>query len=169
MNIKPLLVSLSVVAFLSACTQRGDLKSSQDAAKSSEKSSGLMINGKYPRNPIDESTSVGKATPDRIFFDTARSDMSLEASMDAKAQASAIAARNGANVTVSGYCDQRGGVEYNLALGERRANAVKEELVKNGVSSEKVKTVSFGKEKMLVPGVTSEALAQNRVAITTIS
>jgi len=67
-------------------------------------------------------------------------------------------------VTVEGHCDERGTAEYNLALGERRAAAVKAYLVSLGVSADRIRTVSYGKEFPFDPGHTEEAWAKNRRA-----
>ncbi len=69
-----------------------------------------------------------------------------------------------AKVTVEGHCDERGTVEYNLALGEKRAEAAKNQLIKAGVKDDRVKTVSYGKEAPVDPGHTEEAWAKNRRA-----
>jgi peptidoglycan-associated lipoprotein len=72
-------------------------------------------------------------------------------------------------VTIEGHCDERGTREYNLALGQRRAAAVKSVLVALGVRSERVRTISYGKERPIVVGSNEEAYAQNRVGITTVN
>ncbi|HEY0104943.1 MAG TPA: peptidoglycan-associated lipoprotein Pal [Rhizomicrobium sp.] len=72
-------------------------------------------------------------------------------------------------VTVEGDCDERGTREYNLALGARRANAVKEYLVSLGVSSGRVETISYGKEHPICSDSTEECWAQNRRGVTSIS
>jgi len=69
-----------------------------------------------------------------------------------------------ARVTVEGHCDERGTVEYNLALGEQRARATRDYLVSLGVSAERLKTVSYGKERPLDPAQSEEAFAKNRRA-----
>lgn len=71
---------------------------------------------------------------------------------------------NNASVQVEGYCDERGTTEYNLALGSRRANEVKNTLVQMGVKEDKVSTISYGKEKPAVEGHTEAAWKQNRRA-----
>jgi peptidoglycan-associated lipoprotein len=75
------------------------------------------------------------------------------------------------NVTVSleGHCDERGTREYNLALGERRANAVKNVLVALGIPAQRVSTISYGKERPAVVGSTEAAYAQNRRGVTTVN
>jgi peptidoglycan-associated lipoprotein len=72
-------------------------------------------------------------------------------------------------VTVEGHCDERGTREYNLALGARRANAVKEYLVSQGVSTARLETVSYGKERPICTESNEACWAQNRRGVTTIS
>jgi peptidoglycan-associated lipoprotein len=69
-----------------------------------------------------------------------------------------------AKLTVEGHCDERGTIEYNLALGEKRAEAVKSQLVKAGVQADRVKTISYGKEAPADPAHTEEAWVKNRRA-----
>ena len=72
-------------------------------------------------------------------------------------------------VTVEGHCDERGTREYNLALGARRANAVKEYLVSQGVSTGRLETVSYGKERPICTESNEDCWAQNRRGVTTIT
>ena len=72
-------------------------------------------------------------------------------------------------VQIEGHCDERGTVEYNLALGERRANSTRDYLVSIGVSPERISTISYGKEKPLDPAHNEEAWAKNRRAHTVIT
>jgi len=71
-------------------------------------------------------------------------------------------------VQIEGHCDERGTIEYNLALGERRANNTKKYLVSHGVSADHISTISYGKERSLDPGHNEEAWAKNRRAHTVI-
>ena len=73
-------------------------------------------------------------------------------------------ANQAVKLTVEGHCDERGSIEYNLALGQKRAEAAKDYLVKLGVGDKRMKVVSYGKEAPLVPGHTEEAWAKNRRA-----
>jgi peptidoglycan-associated lipoprotein len=87
-------------------------------------------------------------------------------------QAKAILAQNAAwlmnnsqrDVIIEGHCDERGTDEYNVALGERRANSVKRYLISLGVNATQLSTISFGKERPVVPGHTEETWAKNRRA-----
>jgi peptidoglycan-associated lipoprotein len=65
-------------------------------------------------------------------------------------------------VQVEGHCDTRGGIQYNLALGEKRANAVKKFLIDQGINGDRISTISFGKEKLLDQGNTEAAHSKNR-------
>ena len=71
-------------------------------------------------------------------------------------------------IQIAGNCDERGSTEYNLALGARRANAAKEVLVKDGIDSARISTISYGKERPLVQGTGEEVWKWNRNATTTV-
>jgi len=75
-----------------------------------------------------------------------------------------VKANSGARVVVEGHCDERGTVEYNLALGQKRADVVKNHLIKLGVDEKRIRTISFGKEMPADPGHTEDAWAKNRRA-----
>jgi peptidoglycan-associated lipoprotein len=84
-------------------------------------------------------------------------------------QAAWLAKYPAVRVTVEGHCDERGTREYNLALGARRANAVKEFLVSQGVSTARVETISYGKERPICTQSDEACWAQNRRGVTTIT
>ena len=84
-------------------------------------------------------------------------------------QAAWLAKYPAVRVTIEGHCDERGTREYNLALGARRANAVKEYLVSQGVSTARVETVSYGKERPICTQSDEACWAQNRRGVTTIT
>jgi peptidoglycan-associated lipoprotein len=95
--------------------------------------------------------------------------LSAEARAALDTQAAWLKSHDDVNVIVQGYCDERGTREYNLALGERRANAVKQYLVSQGVEESRISTISYGKERPAVLGSNEAAWAQNRRAVTVIS
>ena len=106
--------------------------------------------------------------PDRVYFDFDQSSLTLEARETLDKQAAWLKKYPGYKITIEGHCDERGTREYNLALGERRANAVRNVLIAAGVSASRISTISYGKERPIVLGSNEEAWAQNRVAITTV-
>ena len=106
---------------------------------------------------------------DRVFFAFDRSDISAEAREILTRQADWLRRYPNVSVTIEGHCDERGTREYNLALGERRAQAVKNVLVASGIPTSRISTISYGKERPIVVGSNEEAWAQNRVAITTVN
>lgn len=79
-----------------------------------------------------------------------------------KANAEILKSNASVNIQIEGHCDTRGGTQYNIALGEKRANAAKKFLEEQGIAAGRVATISFGKEKPLVPGDSEEAHAKNR-------
>ncbi|WP_321394160.1 peptidoglycan-associated lipoprotein Pal [Emcibacter sp.] len=102
-----------------------------------------------------------------VYFGFDRYDLTADARSTLQAQARWMMDTNAA-VTVEGHCDERGTREYNLALGDRRANAVKNYLVALGVSASKIRTVSYGKERPAVSGSGESVWAQNRRGYTRV-
>ena len=99
-----------------------------------------------------------------VRFDFDRSEVTAEFYSTINAHADYLMANMSATVLVSGHCDERGTREYNLALGERRANAVKEALVSKGVSADRIDVVSFGEDTPVDMGHNESAWSQNRRA-----
>jgi len=107
---------------------------------------------------------------DRVFFalDSSALTQNAQEVLDTQVNWLTSKRHNKVNVIVQGYCDERGTREYNLALGERRANAVKEYLVSHGVDADRIATISYGKERPAVLGSNEAAWAQNRRAVTVV-
>jgi peptidoglycan-associated lipoprotein len=118
-----------------------------------------------PGSQQDLEASAG----DRIFFSFDRSDVSPEAREILTRQADWLRRYPNVTVTIEGHCDERGTREYNLALGERRAQAAKNVLVALGIPASRISTISYGKERPAVVGSTEEAYAQNRRAVTVVN
>ncbi len=108
-------------------------------------------------------------TTDTVFFAFDSSTLSSEAQAALDTQVAWLKNHEDVNVIVQGHCDDRGTREYNLALGERRANAVKQYLVSQGIEESRISTISYGKERPAVLGNNEAAWAQNRRAITVVS
>jgi peptidoglycan-associated lipoprotein len=106
---------------------------------------------------------------DRVFFAYDQSDISSEGQQILQRQAEWLKRYPRVSVTIEGHCDERGTREYNLALGERRAGAVKNVLVALGIPSSRIQTISYGKERPIVVGSDEAGYAQNRVGITTVN
>ncbi|RMD64014.1 MAG: peptidoglycan-associated lipoprotein Pal [Alphaproteobacteria bacterium] len=102
---------------------------------------------------------------DRVFFDFDKSDLKPEARKTIEALAAWLKSYPAVTLTIEGHADERGTREYNLALGERRANAVYDYLVALGISPNRLKTISYGKERPAVLGSNEWAWAQNRRAV----
>ena len=105
---------------------------------------------------------------DTIYFDTDKFDIDGEDRAALGQQASYLREYPNIRATVEGHCDERGTREYNLALGERRANAAKNYLVSLGVPGDRITTVSYGKERPVATGSNEGAWARNRRAVTIV-
>ena len=103
---------------------------------------------------------------DRILFETDRFNVDAEDQATLQRQAQWLAQYPSTRITVEGHADERGTRDYNLALGERRANSAKNFLVSIGVDVSRIQTVSYGKERPSALGSDEQAWAQNRRAVT---
>ena len=130
--------------------------------------------GSTNNTPVVEETQAtpDPATSDQLdpssmvdaFFDYDSYSLSSEAKGTLEQNAKALKAVSAGNVTIEGHCDERGTSAYNLALGEKRANAAKEYLVALGVNASRLNTVSYGKERPFDDGHDESAWAKNRRA-----
>jgi peptidoglycan-associated lipoprotein len=105
---------------------------------------------------------------DTIYFDLDRYNIDSADQAALQSQAQYMARYPNVRATIEGHCDERGTREYNLALGERRANAAKNYLVSLGVSADRLSTVSYGKERPVALGSNEQAWARNRRAVTIV-
>ncbi|MET1113236.1 MAG: peptidoglycan-associated lipoprotein Pal [Allosphingosinicella sp.] len=105
---------------------------------------------------------------DRVFFDTDQYDLDDRDRATLDAQAQWLQRNGGVRVTIEGHADERGTRDYNLALGDRRANAAKNHLVARGISAGRMTVISYGKERPEALGSDEGAWAQNRRAVTVV-
>ena len=113
-------------------------------------------------------TFLEKTIGDRVLFGYDSYSLTSEARAVLLAQAKWLQRFPSLNITVEGHCDERGTREYNLALGERRANSAKNYLVALGIAPSRVNTISYGKERPVAAGSNEAAWAKKRRAVTTI-
>ena len=174
-----ILLSFFLAAFISACSttpkDTGDASGSgssgsSDSVSSSDSSSSSASADSSDGAPIipgsqeDLIVNVG----DRVFFDYNSSELDSDALELLQDQVAWIKQHN-VSVVVEGHCDERGTREYNLALGEKRAQSVKNYLITMGVPSGKITTISFGKERPAVVGSNDGAWSQNRRSVTKVN
>ncbi|HEY0013602.1 MAG TPA: peptidoglycan-associated lipoprotein Pal [Allosphingosinicella sp.] len=105
---------------------------------------------------------------DRVYFDTDEYALTAEDRSTLDAQAQYLVQYPSVSVTIEGHADERGTREYNLALGERRANSVRNYLESRGVGANRMTTISWGKERPAAEGSSEQAWAQNRRAVTVL-
>ena len=109
---------------------------------------------------------LAKGVPDRVFFATNKSKLTTRSRDTLRKQATFLRKNKSLNVTIEGHADERGTREYNLALGERRANAAKDYLMTYGISGKRISVISYGKERPANTASTPLAWSQNRRSVT---
>ena len=109
---------------------------------------------------------LASGVPDRVFFATNESVLTTASRETLRKQAAWLRKNSDITIVLEGHADERGTREYNLALGERRANAAKDYLMTYGISGKRISTISYGKEKPVNPGSSALAWSQNRRAVT---
>ena len=152
--IKNLVVVLLSMVLLSAC-----------AAQKKVDTAGNLIAGDVYTG-TDTVKYLASGVPDRVFFATNKSVLTTASRDTLRKQAAWMRKNSSLNFTIEGHADERGTREYNLALGERRANAVKDYLMTYGISGNKLSVISYGKERPVNPGSTPLAWSQNRRSVT---
>ena len=116
----------------------------------------------------DLQTYLQNEIGDRVYFDTNKYNVNASSAFILESQANWLKATPGFTVILEGHCDDRGTRDYNLALGDRRANAIKDFLISLGVDGSRIQTISYGKERPAAEGNTSEAWAENRRVVTIV-
>jgi len=158
--IKKMLGLAAAVLLLAACSSNPPAPSAGGAGPAGG------AGGRYaPGSQQDLAATAG----DRVFFAYDQADISAEGQQILQRQAQWLQRFPRVSVTIEGHCDERGTREYNLALGERRATAVKNVLVALGIPASRIQTISYGKDRPIVVGSDEGGYAQNRVGITTVN
>ena len=173
---KKILAVVSMSVLLGACagdmgsSMTGDSSGSSSSSSSSTGSSGSSSSsqsGSGTFSAADERFFVSNIG-DRVFFGYDRATLTPKAISTLRAQAKWLKGKPAVKLTVEGHADERGTREYNLALGERRANAVRSFLVSQGVSMDRIVIVSYGKERPAVAGSNKDAWMKNRRSVSVL-
>jgi len=154
-----LLTIIAAVLIVAGCSTP-----EEDMATDTSASSSASAAGNLPPGTQQGLVQVG----DRVFFGFDRYDLTPEAQSTLQAQAAWLNAYPNINLLVEGHADERGTREYNLALGERRANSVRNYLIALGIDPSRLQTISYGKERPAVVGSNEQAWAQNRRGVSVI-
>ena len=168
------LISAFLVLFVAACATKP--KDDADASGSGSTSSDGTVSAE---GTISETSGSGIISGsqedlivnvgDRVYFGYDSSDLDSDALELLQDQVAWLKQNSGVSVTIEGHCDERGTREYNLALGEKRAQAVKNYLIGLGINPDRVSTISYGKERPAVVGSNDGAWAQNRRSVTLVN
>jgi len=169
-----LLASALLVFFLAACSTTpkdtadssgsGSTSTSSDVSSSAETETTESASIE-PGSQEDLIVNVG----DRVFFNYDSSELDTDAQELLQDQVAWLKQYSDVSVIIEGHCDERGTREYNLALGEKRAQSVKNYLINLGISADRVSTISYGKERPAVVGSNDGAWAQNRRSVTIVN
>ena len=146
-----LVILLSLI--ISACATK----------KTATKIDGQMQSDVY--TGTDTVKYLAEGVPDRVFFATNESILTTASRDTLRKQANWLRENSSINVVVEGHADERGTREYNLALGERRANAAKDYLMTYGISSNRISVLSYGKERPVDSGSNPLAWSKNRRSV----
>ena len=149
-NLKNILAIVFATLILSAC--------------STAKKTGDLDGDVYTGKETVEYQASG--VPDRVFFATNKSSLTTKARETLRKQATFLRKNKNLNVTIEGHADERGTREFNLALGERRANAARDYLMTYGISGKRISVISYGKERPVNTESTPLAWSQNRRSVT---
>ena len=173
-----LFTSALLVFFLAACSTTP--KDTADSSGSGSSSSSSDVSSSEEGTITETSPEIASITPgsqedlivnvgDRVFFNYDSSDLDSDAQELLQDQVAWLKQYSDVSVIVEGHCDERGTREYNLALGEKRAQSVKNYLISLGISSDRISTISYGKERPAVVGSNDGAWAQNRRSVTVVN
>ena len=149
-NLKNVLLVIFTTLLLSACSTAKKTGSAGDDAYTGKETVKYLASG----------------VPDRVFFATNKSSLTTASRATLRKQATYLRKNKKLNVTIEGHADERGTREYNLALGERRANAARDYLMTYGISGKRISVISYGKEKPINVSSTPLAWSQNRRSVT---
>ena len=145
-NLKNIFLVIFATLILSACS----------TAKKSGNVDGDVYTGK------ETVKFLASGVPDRVFFATNKSSLTTKSRETLRKQAKYLRKNKNLNVTIEGHADERGSRAFNLALGEKRADAVKEIFLLNNISDTRIETVSYGEEKPVVDAYSEESHSLNR-------
>ena len=163
---------LAIVAatfLLAACETAsqvsGDSASTSASNTASSSAASSSASAAAEKTPAEKLAQVG----DTVNFDFDSAELTVSARSTLNRQAAFLSVNPDLMIVIEGHADERGTREYNLALGERRATAVRDYLVAKGINSARVRTVSYGKERPAVSGSDEAAWAKNRRAVTVLN
>lgn len=160
----PSAVLLAGALAMSACASKAPKELPPEPGPATSTDSGSQTLGPAPGSQADFLATMQGA--DTIYFDTDQYNVDSADEAALARQAQWLQQYPNKRATIEGHCDERGTREYNLALGERRANAAKNYLVSLGIDASRLTTISYGKERPVALGSDEAAWAQNRRAVT---
>ncbi len=167
------IILLIIISVLASCQHKSELQTKE---KESEKELYETVRDEKQAEQINQQIEEKIQekveeieVKDRVFFDYDSADLRDDTRSILNIQAQWLNSDPSIKVTIEGHCDERGTREYNIALGEKRANSVRDYLIGKGVEMSRIKIVSYGKEKPAFFGSNPEIWAKNRRSVTVIN
>ena len=158
-----LIIALASITMVGGCTKKA---SSDLPPPPADQDGGGYSSGDGKPAPGSQADFIASIESDHIYFDTDKYNIDADDQRILQSQAQWLVRYPQKQIVVEGHCDERGTRDYNLALGERRANAAKNYLAAIGVDPSRISVVSYGKERPVALGSDESAWAQNRRAVT---
>ena len=175
--LKNIFLAILLSLVVTACATKKTIKTSDTTSSSTaktekveEKAEPIKQLGSLMQGDVyigsDTVGELASGVPDRVFFATNESILTTRSRETLRKQAAWLRENSNVTIVIEGHADERGTREYNLALGERRANASKDYLMTYGVSSDRIQVISYGKEKPVDSGSNPLSWSKNRRSVT---
>ena len=175
--LKNIFLAILLSLVVTACATKKTIKTSESTSSSTaktekveEKAEPIKQLGSLMQGDVyigsDTVGELASGVPDRVFFATNESILTTRSRETLRKQAAWLRENSNVTIVIEGHADERGTREYNLALGERRANASKDYLMTYGVSSDRIQIISYGKEKPVDSGSNPLSWSKNRRSVT---
>ena len=174
--LKNIFLAILLSLVVTACATKKTIKTSESTSstakteKVEEKAEPIEQLGSLMQGDVyigsDTVGELASGVPDRVFFATNESILTTRSRETLRKQAAWLRENTNVNVVIEGHADERGTREYNLALGERRANAAKDYLMTYGISADRISVISYGKERPVDAGSNPLSWSKNRRSVT---
>jgi peptidoglycan-associated lipoprotein len=159
-------IAIALTVGVAACAKKQEVKPAEVADTTPTTTTAPADDGKYGPEDLETDSCLRQRV---VYFDFDRADIKSEAAAILACHGKYLSDRPSAAITLEGHADERGSREYNLGLGERRANAAKNFLVSQGIEARRVATISYGKERPSVNGSNEAAWSQNRRGVAVVN
>ena len=153
---------LALASFNGCAKKKTETPPPKPQPKVEEKKPAPKPQVKEPERKPVEKASLSESAFKTVYFDFDKSDIRSDQRSNLSSNAQLLSSNSSVRIRIEGHCDERGTDEYNMALGQRRADAIKQYLIDYGVSSSRITTISYGEERPVSSGHNESSWSQNR-------